>query len=300
MVIFIIVIILFIAGVISLKYNVEGEANLPFELSKISIISSVEGTDNEDAQNKWNLTVNQNNDIYLYIKKNDNYKNTEIIQSIVLDNFNIQQSLWNFNSFILEKILSPLYEKNELKLQNNDNILKLLKDKICGTLEIFAPKIQNIVDKLIAENKTLRNEFEQFKKNYKNEIKEKDEEVLSRKLILDKREEEMKERELTVGETLKHEQLKFDKLKEKYNKEINEKNAKIEELMKVSKTLSKTNDTSGTNVNNINNIQIQELQKDYNDITNIFVNYKLLVNKLITDEDFFFENRRISKKIKYS
>ena len=73
MVIFIIVIILFIAGVISLKYNVEGEANLPFELSKISIISSVEGTDNEDAQNKWNLTVNQNNDIYLYIKKNDNY-----------------------------------------------------------------------------------------------------------------------------------------------------------------------------------------------------------------------------------
>ena len=92
MVIFIIVIILFIAGAISLKYNVEGEANLPFELSKISIISSVEGTDNEDTQNKWNLTVNQNNDIYLYIKKNDNYKNTEIIQSIVLDNFNIQQS----------------------------------------------------------------------------------------------------------------------------------------------------------------------------------------------------------------
>ena len=214
-----------------------------------------------------------------------------------IKNFNIQQSLWNFNSFILEKILSPLYEKNELKLQNNDNILKLLKDKICGTLEIFAPKIQNIVDKLIAENKTLRNEFEQFKKNYKNEIKEKDEEVLSRKLILDKREEEMKERELTVGETLKHEQLKFDKLKEKYNKEINEKNAKIEELMKVSKTLSKTNDTSGTNVNNINNIQIQELQKDYNDITNIFVNYKLLVNKLITDEDFFFENILIDKSI---
>ena len=214
-----------------------------------------------------------------------------------IKNFNIQQSLWNFNNFILEKILSPLYEKNELKLQNNDNILKLLKDKICGTLEIFAPKIQNIVDKLIAENKTLRNEFEQFKKNYKNEIKEKDEEVLSRKLILDKREEEMKERELTVGETLKHEQLKFDKLKEKYNKEINEKNAKIEELMKVSKTLSKTNDTSGTNVNNINNIQIQELQKDYNDITNIFVNYKLLVNKLITDEDFFFENILIDKSI---
>ena len=92
MVICIIVIILFVAGIISLKYSVEGESNLPFELSKISVISSVEGTDNEDSQNKWNLTVNQNNDIYLYIKKNDNYKSTEIIQSIILDNFNIQQS----------------------------------------------------------------------------------------------------------------------------------------------------------------------------------------------------------------
>ena len=92
MVICIIVIILFVSGVISLKYSVEGESNLPFELSKISVISSVEGTDNEDSQNKWNLTVNQNNDIYLYIKKNDNYKSTEIIQSIILDNFNIQQS----------------------------------------------------------------------------------------------------------------------------------------------------------------------------------------------------------------
>jgi hypothetical protein len=110
----------------------------------------------------------------------------------------------------------------------------------------------------------------------------------------------MKERQLIIGETLKREQLKYDKLQERYNKEINEKNAQIEELMKVSKNLFKTNDTNSTNINNINNIQIQELQKDYNDITNIFVNYKILVNKLITDEDFFFENRRISKKIKYS
>ena len=67
MVIFIIVVILFISGVIILKYNVEGETNLPFDLSKITVISSVEGADNEDAQNKWNISVNQNNDIYLYI-----------------------------------------------------------------------------------------------------------------------------------------------------------------------------------------------------------------------------------------
>ena len=211
-----------------------------------------------------------------------------------IKNFNIQQLLSNFKSFIYEKILSPLYEKNDLKLQNNDNILKLLKNKICETLEIFAPNVQNIVDKLITENKTLKNEFEEFKKNHKKQIEQKEEEVLSRKLILDKREEDMKERELIVRETLKHEQLKYDKLQEKYNKEINEKNAQIEELKKMAKALPKKNSIG---IINVNNIEIQELKKDYNDITNIFVNYKILVDKLITDEDFFFDNILIDKSI---
>lgn len=91
MVLFIILAILFVVGVISLKYNVEGEGNLPFYISKISIISNVEGVDIEDEVNKWNLQVNQNNDIYLYIKKNDRYKDTEIIESVKLDNFDIKE-----------------------------------------------------------------------------------------------------------------------------------------------------------------------------------------------------------------
>ena len=91
-VILIIIAIIFVAGFISLRYNVEGEGNPPFYLSKISSISSVEGTDNEDSQNKWNLTVNQNNDIYLYIEKNNSYKDTETIANISLNNFNITQN----------------------------------------------------------------------------------------------------------------------------------------------------------------------------------------------------------------
>ena len=59
----IIIFILFVVGVVSLKYNVEGEENPPFSLSKVSIISNIEGNDVEDAQNKWNLKANQNNDI---------------------------------------------------------------------------------------------------------------------------------------------------------------------------------------------------------------------------------------------
>ncbi len=89
MVILIIISILFVVGVISLKYHVEGEENPPFNLSKISVISNVDGTDVNDEQNKWDLEINQNNDIYLYIKKNEDYKYTETISSVVLNNFNI-------------------------------------------------------------------------------------------------------------------------------------------------------------------------------------------------------------------
>ncbi len=73
-----------------LKYEVEGETYLPFEISKISIISSTDAIDKqENAQSKWDLEVNQNNDIYIYIEKNPEYKKTEIIDTIKLDNFNI-------------------------------------------------------------------------------------------------------------------------------------------------------------------------------------------------------------------
>lgn len=83
--------IIFLSGIISLKYSVEGEYNLPFGLSKISIISTIEGVDIEDATNKWNLKVNQNNDIYLHIKKNSEYKKIEIIENVKLENFNIEK-----------------------------------------------------------------------------------------------------------------------------------------------------------------------------------------------------------------
>ena len=103
--------IVFVVGVISLKYSVEGEINLPFGLSKISVIS----TDIEDGVNKWNLQVNQNNDIYLYIKKNDNYKETEAIENIKLDNFNLQKSS-NIGNIKLFKPDSNVESVNYAKL----------------------------------------------------------------------------------------------------------------------------------------------------------------------------------------
>lgn len=92
MVIVIIIAILFVVGILVLRYQVEGETNLPFNLSKITIISSIDATNNEDTTNRWNLNVSQNNDIYLYIEKNDDYGTTEIIKDIVINNFVINTS----------------------------------------------------------------------------------------------------------------------------------------------------------------------------------------------------------------
>jgi hypothetical protein len=92
MIVVIVIAILFIVGIIMLKYHVEGETNLPFNLSKITVISGIEGIDNE-TEDKWNLTVNQNNDIYLYIENNNNYNNDEAIESINLENFKVEQNI---------------------------------------------------------------------------------------------------------------------------------------------------------------------------------------------------------------
>lgn len=87
MVIAIIATILFASGMIILQYQVEGETNLPFQLSKIVVVSTAEGIDKEKSKKKWDLSVNQNNDIYIYIEKNDEYNKTEVIKKIILENF---------------------------------------------------------------------------------------------------------------------------------------------------------------------------------------------------------------------
>jgi len=83
--------ILCVAGILVLRYQVEGEANVPFKITKISLVESVEGNAVEGAAEKWNLNVNQNNDIYIYIEKNSSYGKTEIIQEVEISNIVINR-----------------------------------------------------------------------------------------------------------------------------------------------------------------------------------------------------------------
>lgn len=88
----IIIIILFIAVMFILDYDENGETNMPFDITKITIVSSVDGENVEDTENKWNIDVNLNNDVYIYIEKNDNYTKQETINYVKINNFNITQT----------------------------------------------------------------------------------------------------------------------------------------------------------------------------------------------------------------
>lgn len=87
----IIVIAFAITITIMFKYKTEGETNLPFLVTKIMIVSSADSeTKKENPENyKWNMDINQYNDVYMEIKKNYEYKKNSYIKSVSLENFKL-------------------------------------------------------------------------------------------------------------------------------------------------------------------------------------------------------------------
>ena len=81
-----------IVGLIMLKYEVEGETNMPFEVSKIIIVSTAEGIEANQEVSTWNFNLMQNNDIYIYISKNDNYGKTELINEVTVENLKVESN----------------------------------------------------------------------------------------------------------------------------------------------------------------------------------------------------------------
>lgn len=89
-----VLILLFVyVAIMMIKYEVEGETNMPFRLSKIVVIGTVEGVETEsDNKNKWNFDIYQNNDIYFYIDQSENDKQEELIKSVKIDNIQVVTS----------------------------------------------------------------------------------------------------------------------------------------------------------------------------------------------------------------
>lgn len=85
-------IILTVVGTIMIKYEVEGDKNMPFQLSKIMIVSTAEGVEAK-GKNKWNFNVYQNNDLYFYIDKNNDYLgDATYIEKVRFENIQIAKA----------------------------------------------------------------------------------------------------------------------------------------------------------------------------------------------------------------
>ena len=89
---FIVLILLLIAGFFMIKYSVEGEKNLPFNLKKINIISTAESEIEQDDAQNWHAGILQENDIFIVLEKNADYKKEDTIKSVKLENFNIEKN----------------------------------------------------------------------------------------------------------------------------------------------------------------------------------------------------------------
>ncbi len=85
-----IAIILMVVISIIIKYDVEGEKRLPFSISKILLVSTVDGHVVDDPANIWNIGVTQVNDIFMYIDKTIEGDTT--IKEIKFENFDINKA----------------------------------------------------------------------------------------------------------------------------------------------------------------------------------------------------------------
>lgn len=77
----------FIAGMIILVYQVEGEKNAPFDISKVLVMSTAEGIEENPEDTNWNFSVNQNNDIYITIEKKT--KKISTIKNVTINNISV-------------------------------------------------------------------------------------------------------------------------------------------------------------------------------------------------------------------
>ena len=106
-----------IVGFLVIQYEAEGDKNMPYQLSKILVISTVDGKKNGDGENIWNISLSQVNDIYVYVDKVDS-ETKEAISEIRFENFEIDRSVKLGDDYIY----CPTGEKNSLFLNSVDNM----------------------------------------------------------------------------------------------------------------------------------------------------------------------------------
>ena len=84
-ILFFLILILFTTFFVMYKYYVEGEKNLPFNITKLVVVSSAKTEEIEINEDIFEANVIQKNDIYLAIEKNKDYSKEEAIKKITIN-----------------------------------------------------------------------------------------------------------------------------------------------------------------------------------------------------------------------
>ena len=137
--ILILVIIILSAVTVIIKYEVEGEKNMPFKLSKMIVISTAEGRETKNTNKKWALDVFQNNDIYLYIDKNSEYKSDKetYISSVEIENIKITNpKTGEIKAYMPNSLEGRLYDFSDNFVINENLVYKGGNRSNSKTLEI--------------------------------------------------------------------------------------------------------------------------------------------------------------------
>ena len=120
-----------------LRYQVEGETNLPFQLSRMIVVSTAESNEIEAVPDtKWKFSVSQNNDIYLELQKNNEYTKSANIKNITFENFNIEKNSGAENIKIYRANSEGEIVEDEAHLVNNSLTYKGAKETNLDELEI--------------------------------------------------------------------------------------------------------------------------------------------------------------------
>ena len=149
--IFFVLFIVLTSVFIMIKYQVEGEKNMPYELEQIVIKSSIGGLDLEDGNN-WNIQLAQDIDIYINIKPSENKENEEKIEKVYIENIEITGKVAKENLSIhlpTGNTISDIYE-NSTKNYINEKIEflgntadSLSRHEICADGGMIAFRIIN-------------------------------------------------------------------------------------------------------------------------------------------------------------
>ena len=116
------------------KYQVEGEKNAVFDISKILVVSTVEGISKDAPTAKWDLNINQNNDVYITVEKNG--KKQDAIKNVTINNVQIESAPIKGKINLYKPAETGLFKNNDKYKIENELIYTGSKEGSINNLEI--------------------------------------------------------------------------------------------------------------------------------------------------------------------